>query len=146
MNIGRIWSNLTTRAVKYEDGNISTAKEADAVKAVQKLQEAANGVATEMLTLDNTPPDFNPKIVNNVYLDGSKSAYAGLCIKSNNGEGITRLDATGKGESYSISVAGDHKEIRHRKEINGKAGESPLTQEQWAIFDGSHVKYKAIEY
>ena len=148
MSISRIWSNFTTRAVKYEDGHITNPKQADAFKATRDLEKAASAVAAEMLTHDNGPDDFNPKLVNDVYLDGGKTPYAGHCVKSNDGSGVTRLEATtaDKTESFSISVSGDRKEIRHRKEIEGKAGDAPLDEEQWAIFDGSKVKYKAVSY
>ena len=48
MNISRLWSNLTTRSVKYEQGNISDMKQADAFKAVSALEEAANKVANKI--------------------------------------------------------------------------------------------------
>jgi len=130
--------------VKYEQGNISDMKQADAFKAVSALEEAANKVATDMLSLDNTPDDFNPDLVNNVFVDGSKGTYAGHCVRSNEGEGITRLEATRDHNSYSLSMDGDHKEIRHRKEIAGPDGS--LFHEEWAIFDGTQVKFKAITY
>ena len=144
MSIGRVWSNITTRGTTYQQGNISTEKEANAVKAVRNLEAQANAVAADMLTHDNTDIDFNPKLKNNVYLDGSGgSNYAGHCVKSNSDK-ITRLDATGKGEHFTISTEDGHREIRHTKEVVTEKGSS--FQEEWAIFDGSQVKYKAINY
>jgi hypothetical protein len=99
-----------------------------------------------MLSHDNKPEDFNPKITNNVYLDGSKSTYAGHCVQCNNGDGLIRLDATGKGETFSITVDGDKRTVRHLTETPGKEGKAPSFHEEWAIFDGSQVKYKAINY
>ena len=147
MNAGRIWANLTTRSTRYEAGNISTQKELAAVKAVSQMESFAQSAATEMLTLDNTPADFNGNLRNNVYLDGSQGNWSGHAVKSHNSSRITRLEAENKsGESISVSVDGDHQEVRYRKEIEGRAGEAPLVEEQWAIFDGSKVKFKAISY
>lgn len=144
--LARLIANCTTRATRFEPGNISTKREADAALATQALESRAQQVASDMLKLDDSADDLNPKIPHNVYLaKTNNSGFTGHAVKSDGGS-VSRLDAESGAEQVKVSTEGNRKEV-HRVHIQeGPAGEKALWTEEWAISDGSTVKYKSIEY
>ncbi len=144
--LARLYANVTTRATRFEPGNISTKPQAAAALAVASLESRAAKVASDMLTLDDGPADLNPKLPHNVYLAGTNSSgFTGHAVKSEGGT-VSRLEAESGTDTYTVSTQGTRKEIRHVNIGEGKAGEAPSITEEWAIFDNSGVKYKSIQY
>lgn len=149
MDVARTWANLTTRAVKYETGNIQDKKQANAFESVQDLLAQADSVAAGMLKLDNNPKfDLNNQLRGNVYLNKENpSGFTGHVLADEKGA-LTKLEAESPKINVTIKTDGDHKEVRVRKSVEdtSEAGINFRIQEDWAIFDGSQVKYKSINY
>lgn len=146
MNVGRLYANLTTRATRYEAGMITNPQQASACVAVRQLEDSAAKVAGDMLALDNKEFDLNQPTLNNVYLHAQNpSGFTGHAVRNEQGQ-LERLEADNGRDKYSVSVNGDHKEVRHTTTIHGPAGESPVVTEEWAIFNGTSVKHKVINY
>jgi hypothetical protein len=149
MNIARTWAQLTTRAVKFETGNITDKRQAQAFEDSQALIAQTDTVGKDMLAQDNSAYDLNSELKGNVYLNkANPSNFTGHCTADSKGS-IDKLEAeaitSGGSKNFSVSVEGDRKTIHTTHTIDGSDG-GALVEEQWAIFDGSKATYKKIIY
>jgi hypothetical protein len=149
MNIARTWAQLTTRAVKFETGNIADKRQAQAFEDSQSLLAQTDKVGKSMLDQDNSAFDLNSELKGNVYLNKQNpSNFTGHCTSDSKGS-IDKLEAeaitAGGSETFSVSVQGDRKTVHTVHTIEGSDG-GALVEEQWAIFDGSKASFKKIVY
>ena len=86
MNIARTWAQLTTRAVKFETGNIADKRQAQAFEDSQSLLAQTDKVGKSMLDQDNSAFDLNSELKGNVYLNKQNpSNFTGHCTSDSKG-------------------------------------------------------------
>ena len=108
-----------------------------------------------MAAIDETAADQNGQSPNNIFGSvytrqfGSQGTtpFTGFC-QLKEGQ-VANLDVSAGSTSLSVSTRGDRQEIHYVSKISGSCsdpGPNVMEQHEWAISDGSKVKYKSYTY
>ncbi len=153
--IKEFWHKHTSPTTKYEKGHIANSKQAEAATKVGKLEALVRDIGDSMAAIDETYADQNGNSPNSVYGSvytrqcGSQGTtpFTGSC-QLKDGQ-VTRLEVSAGSTSLSVSSQGDRQEIHYVNKIAGSCadpGPNVLEEHEWAVSDGSHVKYKSYTY
>lgn len=150
-----LWHKYTSPSTKYEKGQIATSKQAEAASQVDKLEALVRDIGDSMAAIDDTFADRNGNTPNSVYgsvhprqIGHQGTPFTGSC-QLKDGQ-VASLDVNAGSTSLSVSRQGDRQEIHYVTRITGSCSFDPgpnvLEQHEWAISDGSKVKYKSYSY
>lgn len=149
--IARTLAQFTTLTTKFQPGKISTPKQAEAYQAGTLLEQRADRVAQELLTLKGSQQDLDRGDGENVFISKRiPSGFQGHVATDGEGQ-VTALDAReqspfGPFEELKITRDGDRKEV-YRHHLGGApTGEEGIHTEEWFVSDGHKSSYRMISY
>jgi len=151
-----IWNKFTSPTERFVKGKTTNPTEAETANKVGKLESLVRDIGVTMAAIDDNGADKNSdpgRVYGTVYTPtyGRQSTpFTGLC-ELDKGE-VATLDVRAGSNHLTVARKGNRKEIHYVNKIEGSGyaafgpGGNILEHHEWAIFDGSEVKYKSYSF